>query len=507
MPKIDAKKILVLLIFLHLAITLPLGAYLNIWADEASTLFTTQDGVVRAWQNLFSDEKQAPLYFLLLSLWRKINDSIFFARLFSGVFSLLSIVFFARLARRIWEEKTALFVTALFALHPYLFWASLEIRLYSFVIFITCLLFLFFYDGFLDEEIDSRSEGVKAQRKAQVFYALTAIVALYTNYYLGFLLVGAFIGLLVLRRWQRAKSYFLWMLGVGVAILPLFYIISLQFSDRVATFQAEKSVLEGVRLLWNHFLTFALPTEIYTPEDSTWFSFARLWIVRISILGVLIALVKNKFKDLDKTVVAFGIITAICAAFFLFVYFQLGVMYVEIRHAAAFFVALFVFVAALLVKILPKKAWILAAVVYGVFFTYAIGAMYPDLTKRGDWARVAEFISQNEKPGQPIVFMPAYQAISLPYYYRGTNKILPDEKYFSFHAEAEPGNVNSYRTQIEFVTAKIPPDAVEIWLLTDEHCALGQSCEPLENFVAANYTIVLEKDFYKEKVRLLRRKR
>lgn len=506
MPKIDEKKFLLILIFLHLAIALPLGFYLNIWADEASTLYTTQNGILRAWHNLFSDEKQAPLYFLLLSLWRRINDSIFFARAFSALFSALSIVALARLASRIWEEKTALFVTTLFALHPYLFWASLEIRLYSFVIFITCLLFLFFYDGFLDDEVFSR-KGAKAQRNAQNLYVITAIVALYTNYYLGFLLAGAFPALLVVRRFEAAKSYFLRMLIVGVAILPLFYIISLQFSDRVATYQAEKSFAEGARLLWNHFLTFALPTEIYTPEESTRFSWVRLWIVRLSILGVLIVLVKNKFKDLDKTVLAFGIITAICAAFFLFVYFQLGVMYVEIRHAASFFVALFVFLAALLVKILPKKAWISAAILYAVFFAYAVAAMYPDLTKRGDWARVAEFIARNEKGGQPIVLMPAYEAIALPYYYRGANKIVPDEKYFSFHTEAEPGNVNTFRTQIEFVISKIPPEAGEIWLLTDENCGVGQSCEPLENFVAANYTIVLEKDFYKEKVRLLRRKR
>ena len=510
MPKIDDKKFLLILIFLHLAIALPLAYSVNIWADEASTLYTTQNGFVRAFQNLFTDEKQAPLYFLLLSLWRKINDSVFFARLFSVIFSLFSIVAFSRLAQRIWEEKTALFLTALFALHPYLVWASLEIRLYSLIIFITCLLFSFFYDGFLDDEIVFRSsgEGAKAQSRARNFYVLTAVAALYTNYYLGFLLVGAFAALLVVRRFEQAKSYFLRMLIVGVAILPLFYIISLQFSDRVATFQAEKSLLEGARILWNHFLTFALPTEIYSPEESTAFSFLRLWIVRASMLASLIVLIKNKFKDLDKTSGAFGTIAAVCGAFFLFVYFQLGAMYVEIRHAAVYFVAIFVFVAALLVKILPRKTWIFAAVLYFVFFAYAIAAMYPNLTKRGDWARVAAFIAQNEKPGQPIVLMPAYDALALPFYYQGANKILPDERYFSFFTEAEPGSVNAFRTQIEFVTSEIPPDAAEIWLLTDENCAVGQaSCEPLENFVAANYTIVLEKDFYKEKVRLLRRKR
>jgi hypothetical protein len=72
--------------------------------------------------------------------------------------------------------------------------------------------------------------------------------------------------------------------------------------------------------------------------------------------------------------------------------------------------------------------------------------------------------------------------------------------------EAELGNPDSFRTQIEFIIGKIPPDAEEIRLLTDENCRIERACETLDNFVRANYTIVEEQDFYKEKVRLLRSK-
>ena len=486
-------------LLLHLIIALPLAYFLNIWVDEASTLYTTQNGFLQAFSNLFTDEKQAPVYFLLLSLWRKINDSIFFARIFSIICSLLAIVVFARLARRIWDEKSALFITAMFALHPYLFWASLEIRLYSFVILLTCLLFLFFYEGFLREDSD--------EKKAQIFYVLTSIAALYTNYYLGFLLVGAFATLLILRRFKEAKIYFLQMLIVGVAILPLFYIISFQFSDRLVTFQEEKSLIEGIRMLWNHFLTFVLPTDIFTTEEGSRFSFIRLWIVRFSILAVIVIFLKNKLKDLDKIVVAFGTISAVCGAFFLFVYYQLGAGYIQIRHAAVYFVPIFIFACAVLEKILPKKSWIFIAILYAVFFGYALFALYPNLTKRGDWERVAEYISQNEKPNQPIISFSVYETISLPFYYKGANKILPDEKFFSFFAEAEAGSSNVYKKQIEFVTSGFPLESEEIWLLTSDKCDIKQSCEPLEKFVEANYTVIEEKNFYKEKVRLLRKKK
>jgi len=500
MPKIDEKKIVLILAFLHLAIALPLAWKLNIWADEASTLYTTQNGFFQALDNLFHDEKQAPIYFLLLSLWRKINDSVFFARLFSIICSLLAIFSFSRLARKIWEEKTAIFITAIFALHPYLFFASLEIRLYSLIILITCLLFTFFYDGYLRED--------SPDKKAQIFYVLTAIFALYTNYYLGFFLVGGFAALLFSRRFDAAKTYFWQMLGVGVAILPLFYIINLQFSVRITTtFQAEKSLIVGVKILWNHFLTFVLPTEIYPSEEATIFSFIRVWLMRFAILSIAVVLIKNKFKQIDKNIIVFGAISAVSALFFLFVYFQLGAGYIEIRHAAVFFVAVFLFFSLILTKILPEKSWIFVAALYSIFFAYSIYAMYPNFTKRGDWARVAEFISQTETPNQPIVIFPTYDSIALPNYYKGANKILPTEKIFSFFPEDKMGSPNVYRNQIDFIIEQFPREADEVWLLTDGNCEIERSCEPLENFVKANYTIIQEKDFYEEKVRLLRKKK
>jgi uncharacterized membrane protein len=511
MPKISEKKFILILIFAHLAVALPLAFYLNIWVDEASTLHTTQNGFLQAFNNLFNDEKQAPLYFLAMSLWRKLNDSVFFARLFSIICSALAIKVFFDLARDVWKDNTARFVAAFFALHPFLLWASLEIRLYSLVILLSALLLKFFYEGYFQRG------DTETQRKAQIYFVLTAIAALYTNYYLGFLLVGCFAALLVLRRFKEAKSYFMQMLVVSLAILPLLWIVRQQFSVRVAHFQAEKSWLEGLSVFWNHFLTFALPTEIFPSEDVSGFSIVRIWIVRIVVLAVLIISVRNKGRNLDEKVFAFGTITTITVAFLLFVYFQLGHGYVEIRHAAVFFVPFVLFLASIFAGVLTqrregeeaqsKKLIVVSlAVLSAIFFAYSFFTLYPRFAKRGDWARVAAFIEQNEKANQPIVIFQVYDAIALPFHYKGANRILPDEKFFAFDLEAKAGDANSYRGQIDFIISEIPADAEEIWLLTNEKCAVKEACQPLENFVGANYTIVEEKNFYKEKVRLLRRK-
>jgi len=505
MPRSVENRLLPVLVILHAVIAVPLAIYLNIWIDEASTLHTTANGFFAAFASLFTDEKQAPLYFLLLSLWRSIDHSIFFARLFSILCSLLAIIVFFKLANRIWEKKTALTVTALFAFHPYLFWASLEIRLYSFVILLTCLLFNFFLDGFLTDSNET-SDNIKSRNKAQLLYAVTATTALYTNYYLGFPIVGGFAALLILRNWSSAKQYFLLMLATGMAILPLFYIVSFQFSDRIATFQEEKSITEAIQMIWNHFLTFSLPTEIYTPEEQTIFSSVRLWIVRISILATLIFFLRNKFRDLDKNIIAFGTISAISAAFLIFVYFQLGSGYIVIRHAALYFVPIFVFTCAVVLKVLPDKFRFAALLLVLTFYGYSLVSLYPMNVKRGDWQNVATYITTNEKPGQPVVVFPVYDSIALPQYYKGVNNIFPDEKIFSFFTEDAAGSPKMFEQQIQFLISEIPSDAVEVWLLTSDKCELGEACLPLEKFVEANYNVTQEQDFYREKVRLLRKK-
>ena len=123
--------------------------------------------------------------------------------------------------------------------------------------------------------------------------------------------------------------------------------------------------------------------------------------------------------------------------------------------------------------------------------------------------RIAQFIKENEKPNQPIIVFQNYDALSLPFHYKGINRILPDEKFFAWNTEDSLSNENAFKNQIAFVISEIPPDAQEIWLATEEVCQTAETkaaCRPLENFVEANYTVIETKDFYLERLRLLRKK-
>ncbi len=496
-------------VVVHIALTLPLAYLLNIWADEASTLHTTQHGFFVVFQNAAADEKQAPLYFWVLSLWRSINDSIFFARLFSVISSAVAIKVFAGLAQRFFEHRAALLATAFFAMHPFLIWASLEIRVYSLVILISVWLIKLFFDAFPDAD---QTAFKTPNRFAKVWFFYAATIALYTNYYLGFLLVGFFLVLLVTRRWSQIRSYVGIMLIAAIAFAPLIIAVWSQFVVNTSGFQEERSLLDGLRHLWNRMITFILPAEIIPGEQASTFSVVRSWIVRLAVLIFSVIAIRDR-KVLSGRTLQFAVMTAVICIFLFLAYLAIGPTYIAIRHASILFAPLILFVASIVSDVFKEKSettvritTLAVGLTVLISFSYSLITLYPNTTKRGDWERVGAFIEQNESPGQPIIIFYTFDAIALPYYYRGINHILPDERFFDFDLEAEFGTANSLKRQTDFVISEIPPDAEHIWLAVNEKCLITEACVPLENFVRANYTIEIEKEFYLEKLFLLKKK-
>ncbi len=488
------------IVVLHLLIALPLAYLLNIWADEASTLHTTEHGLGFAIRHALADEKQAPLYFWILSLWRELSGSILFARLFSVICAAVAIRLFFGVARRFFSERAALFVTLLFALHPFLIWASVEVRVYSLVILISLLLLRLWFATYFES-----TERQIPRRPTLIFLAVSA-VALYTNYYLGFLLAGMFAALIATRKWRAAAAYFFNMVAAAVCFAPLIWAVRSQFAANTVAFQTERSLVTGVQLLWNTFLTFIIPTEIYPLDQITTVSLVRVWFVRVAVLVIVAALIRKRREVFDDRIRAFIAIVATVGAFFLASYLVLGEVYVAIRHASVLFAPLLLLAAAVIARILPARIWPAILVIYLGLFAYSLTMLYPNVAKRGDWARVGAFLERNERPGQPILVFTTFDALALPYHYKGVNKILPDEKFYDWEIEAPAGTPEAWRRQTEFILSRIPADANEIWLLTNEKCDVGESCRPLENFIEQNYTIEQERSFYLEKIRLLRKK-
>ncbi|HEX8639223.1 MAG TPA: glycosyltransferase family 39 protein, partial [Pyrinomonadaceae bacterium] len=429
---LQRRRFVALLLVLHSAIALPLAYVLNIWTDEASSLHTTQNGFLQTFRNVFADEKQAPLYFLFLSLWRFLDDSVFFARLPSIVFSLLAIKFFYDLARKFLDENAARFVCVFFAVHPYLIWASAEIRVYSLVILLSVALLSFYADGYADSEPADETKTSQKRKSARIRFVLLAVLALYTNYYLGFLLVGGFVALIITRRFRAARNYFLQMLLVGVAFAPLLWIFTHQFADNADDFIETKSVAVGAMILFNQLRDFVFPTSFSASGELSAVSVVRLCFLALTAATIVFFLLKNLSKNLfknlfknrlrtiDEKVLLTGAFVLTTCAFLFAAYLALGSPYLAPRHFAVLFAPLALFVTVLISNVLPRKILIGFAASFALLFPYSqIYKQYSDFTKRGDWERVARFIERNEKPNQPIVVFRTYDALALPVYYTG----------------------------------------------------------------------------------------
>ncbi|MBK8466285.1 MAG: glycosyltransferase family 39 protein [Chloracidobacterium sp.] len=503
-PRAISNSIVIGLIAFHLAIALPLAFSLNIWMDEGSSLYTTQQGFFSAFQNAASNEKQAPLYFWILSVWRLADDSIFFARLFSVFCGIASIALFARFCSRVFEPRAALLASSFFALHPFLIWTSLEIRGYAFVVTLTILLITFFFYGFTREDGDTL--------QSQIAFVIVAIVSLYTNYYLGFLFAGFFAALIVTRNWKSARDYVLFMLIVAIAFVPLVATVGSQFAAKTSSFRDSISALDAFRTLWHHTTTYMLPGQFLDSSPDSQFATVRVWVVRIGALSLL-ALLAVTYKKISQCTL---ILAAIAFAAFVGVFaagYWMNPNYMQLRHATPLFVPFVLFVASLCSDIfisvserITKAITLTVGLLVLISFSYSLTTLYPNSAKRGDWARVGAFIQENESPGQPILVFTTFDALTLPYHYYGVNKILPDEKFFEFEQEAAFGTENSLKKQTEFVISEIPADAEMIWLVVNEKCLVTDACRPLENYVHANYTIEKEQEFYLEKLFLLRKK-
>ncbi len=500
------SSFLILIVLLHLAVALPLAYILNIWVDEASSLYATQNGLWVAFQTAALEQKQAPLYFWILSLWRYIDGSIFFARLFSVLCSVAAIVALFGLAKRLFKPTFALIITAFIALHPFLIWASIEIRVYSLVILLSILLIRLFYDAFWATDIHSTAYASK------LGFLAVVIVSLYTNYYLGFVIAGLAVSLLFSHRWRGLKVYALMMAIAGFAFIPLLLVMRAEFVAKTGGFLDERSITEAVQLIWNHLLTFVLPTEVFPGSEPSLASMVRLWLARLAFAVIGIAAVCKR-KQLTSKTLMLGSVAFTAVTFFFAAYFLVGSSYVVIRHASILFAPVILFIGSLLTNIIGSSSWIRSkalgfgfGIIFVTSFCYGIVNLFPNLTKRGDWARVGNFIQQNESGGQPVIVFITFEALAARYNYHGLNQILPDERFFEYAPEAQTGSPESLKQEIDFVISKIPADSDQIWLALDEKCIVTDACIPLQNYISENYTIEIEKDFYLEKLYLLKKK-
>lgn len=484
------------IIGLQLCLTVPLANLLNIWIDEAYTLFTTSGSFASTMKGAREFEMQPPVYFAELWFWRQMSESITLAR-FNSVLAAAAAVWFVYLAARRWLTNVSpVYVAGLYAINAYLLWAAVEIRPYSFVQLFCALLLVLFYDGFYAE---------KPKRISQVLYAFTALAALYTYYFLGFILVAMAAALLIERRWKRLGVYVAWMAGVGVFFIPELLYVRGHVETVAAIKEAPTGVLRAIEYVAGHVfsLPFALPP---LPKVVRWIVGTFLALV------VALSLFVMRKRATPETRALWAILLVLGTCYGVVVRSIMREDDLTERH--------------LMIMIIPSALALLSItglykgearrlVIAGFttlwfgFNAYAVYWMFNPMAKSGDYKRVAAYLEDHQRPGDAIAIATSHAALPFRHYYRGSGAVYPlpfEDNYDRYVIERwqfqSPAHVRAS------IAPAVSKDGI-LWLFTDrgpdaEYFGLDLNFEYLEEVLSEDFELVSEKDFFNAKVRQFR---
>ena len=477
------------------AVSLTLAWLLDIRFDEAFTLNTTGHGAIYAYNHAIRFEQQAPFYFVVLSLWRNVDASILFARLFSVICFPLTVWIAAEAAKRYIKNVNPLIVAAIVALHQQVLWSSLDIRLYSFMTLLAGLLFVLFYDGYLAE---------RPKTSSRVLYALVALVSLYTQYYLGFQLAAGAVALLAIKDWRSLRRYVIDMAIVGVYFLPMIFVLKTQVSEVGDRTFDPPSMFLLFKGLYQQIVSLFLSVNWIGAEG------VKRWFVRVIIGFIAILFFRKVVAERKREDIALAAFTIVLIGIFLGVYRFLGDEGLQQRHISSLILPLTLIPVAALSYLGNKRliyGWLILATLLNIG---SLITAYAPMAKPGDFRRVGQYLMANETPNEPVLVFHSDAVLALKYFYTGQNNLvaLPQENDLEDWNPRK--NVLTDEAQILGVINRQPNAPQRFWLVSDGWCAQGSlsyNCDLLEDVVDKYFVVESTKEFMEPTtVRLLRRK-
>lgn len=423
-PNCGARIILAAIVIAFVIAATAMSHVMNIWLDEAYSMYTTGSTFANAIKIAISFEEQPPVYFAALNLWRKIHPSIFFARVFSILCILFAAYFLYRLVRD-FSQNASLYFLAVFFSSPHTLWAATEIRTYALSILLSSILFWSFYEIFI-----KRSNRITYK----FIFIFVSVLSLYTQYFIGVVHIFNLLFLLLLRDWKAIRGYGLYMIMIGICFTPFFIGITSQqvytsTSGSPRSLSIISSIICAAKLILN---------DIISGNDSfnTLFKWAKAAIIGIGISGCWVM----RRRTIDRILLEAGIRSFISIVvgipLFAGIVYLLGSEdYLAQRYVLFLVPELLVIVVFAIMNIrVPLAKWTVATLLVLYNITNCAVEFYP-MRKNGDWKNVARIIEQQAQPNEPIFVYTSWDIMPLSYYLNNSAKLIPiphPPKYNSF---------------------------------------------------------------------------
>jgi mannosyltransferase len=379
----------------------------SLWLDEVLSINLASMDIPSAIRMLPGKYVHPPFYFIILHIWSRIvGQSELSLRFLSALFGPLTAAMTYKLARGLFDRRTALLSGLLLALCPYHVYYSQETRMY------TLATFLGLVGAYCFFQAPERRDRVL---RYWIGFVLCSALGLYTHYYSLFLLLFEnlfFLSLIIMRRQYRYsfKAWLLAQLAIFCLYLPWLPVLLVQSTgDKSGWIEAPRFVdlpaaliayfvtpnpARKLHLLTGSFgvifpLTLgAIGAQVIEDRQGLSFPLGRSRLYVLAYLAVPFLAAYTASLLIKPILVTRYLIICVPAACILLAY---GLNLVK-----------------------PKFLALLLSLLLGWTMVIYLGSIYKT-TIREDWRNVARYLSTRIQRDDLVCFNAGY--VRLPFYY------------------------------------------------------------------------------------------
>ena len=396
----ESRVVITIAVGLLTALVLWNSVHKSLWTDESYSLNTAMRPLAGTLHQALHFELQPPLYFMALNVWLDLHSGIIFARLLSLGCILGTLAVLAAIGRLIgirgWLTPAVLATAT-----PGIIWAADEARVYGMSLLLACLT-LYWYLRI----IVGPSENAN---RATVIFAIVAYLSIFTFYYNAFLLVGQWIGALVVGRQLRRVTGALGIVAIG--IVPWVPTILAQGS----THPIEVPVSDQTTAVANPlFVVAGIPLKALL-TDTAALHFAHGIIILWAILA-LVPVMRIVFGDratvAEKALIPCLVVPLVVLCALMYAH-RIPMRH---RHLVLLLPATVTLASLSIARTRPGlprviSATSLIALLLAFVVSFEIDPQYPE-----DWRQVGDYLVRQVVPGEHILVFDPDRVLPLTYY-------------------------------------------------------------------------------------------
>lgn len=380
------------------------SAHKSMWMDEAYSWYTAGLSMGQTIRRALRYELQPPLYFVLLNLWLRIQQSVMFGRALSAIAVMAFVGVMAGVGRRLGLRRWAL-VGVVTVIVPGFIWAAAELRGYGLTLLVAALTWYFFLAVTNTEREPTRLE--------EIGYVVAAGALLQCFYYGAFVLLGQWIAAGVgRRRWGRVTV----LLAIsGVALVSLIPTIKWQvasFHDR----SARLDVLADPRFaLWTTAATMLRAIGADAPILARPHAIAIALCLALLLPLARVTIGRRPWSDDERVVTVAALVPLLCiGALRLF-----NISTVLPRHVLVALPGLVVVMGLWLAAIGPSAARVAVGAALAASLVASLASFERSGLQLEDWRGAAVYVAAHADSSDVVLIYDPDRMLPFGYYYHG----------------------------------------------------------------------------------------